>query len=48
VPSEFDSPKNVLRWKPLKRPAHGAHTFTVVVADRAGNVTRRSGRFVIN
>ena len=48
VPSEYDSPKSTLRWRPLHRPAHGAHTYAVIVTDRAGNAARHAGRFVIN
>ncbi len=48
VPSEWDSEVGLLRWKPLAPPAKGAHVYQVVVADRAGNTRRSSGRFVLD
>ena len=47
VPSEWDSVIQVLRWRPLKTPANGRHTVTVVATDRAGNLQKTSGTFVV-
>jgi hypothetical protein len=44
VPSEWDSEVGVLRWRPAKPPAAGAHRVEVVAADRAGNMRRVPGR----
>ncbi|HTR97432.1 MAG TPA: M23 family metallopeptidase [Candidatus Acidoferrales bacterium] len=46
-PTEWDGVRRVLRWRPLVPPARGVHAWRVVVVDRAGNATRRSGVFVI-
>ncbi len=48
VPSEWDAEKSTLRWRPHRAPAPGAHRFTVVAHDRAGNVALRSGTFVLD
>ena len=48
VPSEWDAEENTLRWRPRVPPAPGTHRFTVVAADRAGNVARSSGTFVLD
>jgi hypothetical protein len=48
VPSEWDSDRSRLRWRPLERPARGTHRYEVVVGDAAGNVRRQSGTFVID
>ncbi|HEY2956256.1 MAG TPA: M23 family metallopeptidase [Candidatus Eisenbacteria bacterium] len=48
VPSEWDAEQDVLRWRPLHAPAAGVHRFTVVATDRAGNVARRAGTFVLD
>jgi hypothetical protein len=48
VASEWDEAVGILRWRPLKRPASGRHHYEVVAVDRTGNVTRRSGTFVID
>jgi hypothetical protein len=48
VPSEWDDAVGILRWRPLQRPARGRHRYEVVAVDRTGNVTRRSGTFVID
>jgi hypothetical protein len=47
-PSEWDAEEKTLRWRPRRAPKPGAHRYTVVVADRAGNVTRSSGTFVLD
>ncbi len=46
APSEWDAEENVLRWRPLRGPAPGKHTYEIVAADRAGNVRRLAGSFV--
>jgi hypothetical protein len=48
VPSEWDAEERTLRWRPLRAPSAGEHRYTVVVADRAGNVSRSSGSFVLD
>jgi hypothetical protein len=48
VPSEWDSERGELRWRPLRVPAPGAHAVRVRVVDRAGNATEREGRFVLD
>jgi hypothetical protein len=48
VPTEYDADAHVLRWRALQPPAAGRHTYTVEVADRAGNRTRSSGVFVLD
>ncbi len=48
VPTEYDAEAHVLRWRALRPPAAGRHTYTVEVADRAGNRTRSSGVFVLD
>ena len=48
VPSEWDDAVGILRWRPLQRPARGHHRYEVVAVDHTGNVTRRSGTFVID
>ena len=47
VPSEYDVDMSLLRWRPNPRPAPGRHTYEVVATDRAGNVSRATGGFVI-
>jgi hypothetical protein len=47
VPSEWDSEERILRWRPRRAPAKGAHRFTVIATDRAGNERRAGGRFVM-
>ena len=47
VAAEWDSEADVLRWRPQKRPARGAHAYSVVATDRAGNSRVRSGTFTI-
>ena len=48
VPAEWDGVRSELRWRPLRAPARGTHRFRVVAADRAGNVARREGTFVLD
>lgn len=48
VPSEWDAEVATLRWRPLHPPSRGKHHYEVVAADRAGNVGRRSGSFVLD
>jgi len=48
VPSEWDAVAETLRWRPLRAPAGGRHEFEIVVADRAGNLRRRHGSFVLD
>ncbi|MBI1798657.1 MAG: M23 family metallopeptidase [Candidatus Eisenbacteria bacterium] len=47
-PTEWDAEQRVLRWRPLAPPARGEHRYTLVASDRAGNVRRSSGRFVLD
>jgi hypothetical protein len=47
VPAEWDAEKDTLRWRPLLPPKRGPHRVEVVAADRAGNVSRARGRFVL-
>jgi hypothetical protein len=47
VPTEWDPDHARLRWRPLTRPAKGAHRYTVRVVDRAGNTVEASGRFSV-
>ena len=47
-PSEWDGEVKTLRWRPLKRPASGRHTYEIVAVDRTGNLARRTGTFVID
>ncbi len=48
VPTEWDAEEGVLRWKPTRPPAPGAHRFEVIAVDRAGNRRRATGRFVLD
>jgi hypothetical protein len=48
VASEWDAVESTLRWRPPRAPAGGRHKVEVVVADRAGNVGRRHGTFVLD
>jgi hypothetical protein len=48
VPSEWDAVRGELRWRPAMRPAPGRHRFEVVAVDRAGNVSRTRGSFVLD
>ncbi|MEO5618567.1 MAG: M23 family metallopeptidase [Candidatus Eisenbacteria bacterium] len=48
VPSEFDAVRQTLQWIPISRPAKGAHRYTLEVRDRAGNLRRHSGTFVLD
>ena len=48
VATEWDPDAGVLRWRPLRPPGRGTHRFEVVASDRAGNVGRRSGSFVLD
>jgi hypothetical protein len=47
-PAEWDAVRNELRWRPLRAPARGTHRYEVVATDRAGNVARRAGTFVLD
>ncbi len=47
VPSEWDAEEGILRWRPRRPPARGAHRFTVIATDRAGNERRASRRFFL-
>jgi hypothetical protein len=47
-PSEWDGVRSELRWRPLHAPKRGPHHFTVIAVDRAGNVGRASGTFVLD
>jgi hypothetical protein len=47
-PAEWDAVRNELRWRPLRAPARGTHRYEVVATDRAGNVARHSGTFVLD
>ena len=46
-PAEWDAVRNELRWRPIRAPARGTHRYEVVATDRAGNVARRAGTFVV-
>ena len=46
--SEWDAENRTLRWRPRVPPASGTHRFTVTATDRAGNIGRGSGSFVID
>jgi hypothetical protein len=48
VAAEWDPEADVLRWRPLAPPTKGAHKYDVVVEDRAGNQSVRSGTFVLD
>jgi hypothetical protein len=48
VPTEWDAEERTLRWRPHRRPKSGSHAFEVVATDRAGNVGRRAGTFVLD
>jgi hypothetical protein len=48
VPSEWDPEKGVLRWTPLHAPSAGTHRVEVIARDRAGNVRRSHGTFVLD
>jgi hypothetical protein len=48
VPSEWDSEAGVLRWRPLKPPSAGPHRYGVIATDRAGNVGKSAGSFVLD
>ena len=48
VPTEWDGVRNELMWRPLSPPAPGRHTWSLVVADRAGSRTVRQGAFVLD
>jgi hypothetical protein len=48
VPSEWDPEAGVLRWRPRVAPSKGTHAYRVVATDRAGNLTRRRGSFVLD
>ena len=47
VPTEWDAEEKVLRWRPRTPPAPGTHRYRLEVRDRVGNLTVRSGTFVI-
>ncbi len=48
VPSEWDAEVATLRWRPLHAPARGRHRCEVVAVDRAGNLSRGEGTFVLD
>ena len=48
VPSEWDAEERTLRWRPRRAPSAGEHRYTVVATDRAGNVARSTGTFVLD
>ena len=48
VAAEWDPEADVLRWRPLQKPAAGTHKYDVIAEDRAGNATVRSGTFVLD
>jgi hypothetical protein len=48
VPTEWDSEERVLRWRPARMPRKGTRRVEVVATDRAGNVGRTSGTFVLD
>ena len=47
VASEWDVVVSTLRWRPRARLAAGTHAYVVVATDRAGNVRRKAGTFVV-
>jgi len=48
VAAEWDPEADVLRWRPLKKPAAGTYKYDVIAEDRAGNASIRSGTFVLD
>ena len=48
VAVEWDPEADVLRWRPLEPPPSGTHRYDVVAADRAGNISVRSGTFMLD
>jgi len=48
VPCEWDEPRDLLVWRPLAPPPAGTHRYELELRDRAGNVRRLSGSFVID
>ena len=46
--TEWDSEGRILRWRPRTPPARGRHRLVVVATDRAGNITRTPGSFVLD
>ena len=48
VPTESDAPRDLLVWRPLAPPARGTHRYVLEARDRAGNVRRVSGTFVLD
>jgi hypothetical protein len=47
VPTEWETDRAVLRWRPLAAPSVGSHSYEVVATDHAGNVGRQTGTFVV-
>jgi len=48
VAAEWDPEADVLRWRPLKKPAAGTYKYDVIAEDRAGNASIRSGTFALD
>ena len=48
VPTESDAVRDLLVWRPLAPPARGTHRYELEARDRAGNVRRTSGTFVLD
>jgi len=48
VPTECDAVRDLLVWRPLARPARGTHHYVLEARDRAGNVRRTGGTFVLD
>ena len=47
VPSEWNTERGVLRWRPLHVPASGRYRYQVVAVDGSGLESRRAGTFVV-
>jgi len=48
VPTEYDAVRRTLQWRPQVRPARGRHAYAIEARDRAGNVRRHAGTFVLD
>lgn len=48
VPTEYDAVRQTLQWRPQVRPARGTHRYSLEARDRAGNLRRASGTFVLD
>jgi hypothetical protein len=48
MPTEWDAEEHILRWRPARAPAKGTHRVEAIAVDRAGNVGRAAGAFVLD